>query len=69
MSELENMNAEATKQALALQDKKLNEMEHNISVLINQVQTLNNLVVQLQQSNNLALATLRGTGATNGNIN
>ncbi len=58
------MNAKATKQGLEEMEHRIQELESQAIHMTNQMQTLINLVTQLQQSNNLALAKLRGTGPT-----
>ena len=70
MSDLQNQNAAAAQQALEEFELRLQAMEKRIEVLTNLVQTQSNEMMALKQSNNLALAQLRGTGATsNGNDN
>lgn len=64
MSDLENRNAEATRQALEDQEARIQVLETDILSIRNQCQTLINLVTELQQANTLALAQMRGTGAT-----
>lgn len=67
MSDLENQNAEAQKQGMENHEARIVELETRIATLTNHVQTCVNLVTQLQTTNNLALAKLRGTGPTDGN--
>ena len=64
MSDLIDMNAEATKQGLEAMEKRIQQLETDLLTMRNQYQTIVNLVTQLQQTNNLALAKLTGTGAT-----
>ena len=66
MSDLDDRNAESTKQSFEEYEKRLQGLEGDIMVLKNQQQTLINLVGELTQTNNLALAKLYGTGATSG---
>ena len=62
--DLQNNNARAQREAIEAFEKKMREHNVEISTLKNQVQTLTNLVGEIQQSNNLALAKLRGSGST-----
>ena len=64
MSDLVNMNAAATRQGLEGLEERIRVLETEVMTLKNHNQTLLGLMSQLQQTNNLALAKLRGTGAT-----
>ena len=64
MSDLERKNALATQQGLENLEKRIQQLEIDNLTLRNNVQTCINLVGELTQANNLALAQLRGTGTT-----
>ena len=64
MSDLVNRNAEAAKQGFEDHETRIVQLENDNAALRGQMQTLINMVTQLQQTNNLALAKLAGTGAT-----
>ncbi len=64
MSDLENRNAEAMLQALEDFEKRIGKLEADNLALRNEVQSQTQMMIQLQQSNTLALQRLVGTGAT-----
>lgn len=64
LSEIVNRNAAAFQSAIDEFEKRISALEEGHLRTSNQVQTLIGMVTQLQQTNNLALAQLRGTGAT-----
>ena len=68
MNDLVNQNAEAQRQGMEDHETRIVELENKIATLTNHVQTCVNLVTQLQTTNSLALAQLRGTGPTDGNV-
>ena len=64
MSEMANRNARAMRVALEDAEKRMLALENEIGTLRALVQTCIDQVGALQRSNGLALAKLRGTGAT-----
>ncbi len=64
MTDIININAEATRQGFQELEARVRRLETTVMTLEKQNQTLINLVGELQRNNNLALAQLRGTGAT-----
>ena len=64
MSDLADRNATATRQGLEDHEQRIVDLENQLLTIRGQLQTMHNLFIQLQQSNNLALQKLVGTGAT-----
>ena len=64
MSDLINRNAKAAQQGLDLHEDRIKGLEDGLAALRNEVQTLIGMMHALQQSNALALQSLRGTGPT-----
>ena len=59
-----NINAQAARQGIEGHEERIVELENQIRHIVNQQQTLINMVTELQKANTLALQQLRGRGST-----